>query len=465
VKPPETIIFDLDGTLYEDERVYDRYAEELARYLEPERQAPYLADWEQAKQGRGVARIGLGYDEKRDRLFRFAGNRILCFVDWQGKTEPVPDRGASTPDTGGAAEAPEERPPIEVPLFGLGRFNIGDWWGLPDALAAHYGVAPEDRAAAFLATRDYVSGDAFHLQPEPWLHDTLQTLRAAGIRLVAMSNSPAPTVEDVLAQLGIRQYFSPVIPSADKPYGLTRFLEEAGAPDRVLSIGDNYVNDIEPALRAGSPALYIDRHRTGLGTDSPLCHRVESLQAVPRWLARILSNDVAEALCFSPAGIGNAPAGPVPVPLLVLPVGEWTYMPAAGPVISGLPGERVGQIVPAPAGLQKPAEIWVPPGPIVDKGTIDFQILSRVKYQAGGHTIVVTTARASQAAEQAGYILGGSTVRLQSGTVALAGGGGGPLSGVSSYLSWLEVGYIVTVAGDDLSVDQLLPLANRVVLL
>lgn len=275
-----TIIFDLDGTLYEDERVYDRFAEELARFLPYDRRAQYFRDWERAKQGDLAARIGLGYDETRDCLFRFSGGRIMSFIDWQRHEEPAPAIG----DTSLNRDARPEEPPVEVPIFGEGRINIGDWWALPDVLAAHYGVPRPDRASAFLATRDFIGSEGFRLRREPWLVDTLQGLRGGGKRLVAMSNSPAASVDDVFDQLGVRRYFSLIVTSAEKPHGLTRFLEEEAAPERVLSIGDNFVNDIEPALRAGSYALYIDRHDTRLGADSPRCYCVDSIQAVPGWL-------------------------------------------------------------------------------------------------------------------------------------------------------------------------------------
>lgn len=281
----QTIIFDLDGTLYEDMRVYDRYAAELARFLPVDRQQQYAADWALTKQRQGVARVGMGYDETRDRLFRFAGNRILHFIDWNGHPEPVPRPDPSTTHREIGAGPPPDAPTIEVPIFGTDRFNIGDWWGLPDVLASHYGVARDERGQAFLATRAYMGSDAFHIQPEPGLRDALLTLNTGGFHLVVMTNSPAETTAEVLDHLGIHTLFAHVAPSSKKPLGMRRFLEQVSPAERVLSIGDNYINDIEPVLQAGGHAVYIDRHATELGTDRARCYHVLSIQAALEWLA------------------------------------------------------------------------------------------------------------------------------------------------------------------------------------
>jgi putative hydrolase of the HAD superfamily len=171
-----------------------------------------------------------------------------------------------------------------MPLFAGDRVFIGDHWGLPDVLAAHYGVGREDRALAFLATRAWMSGARYALEAAPELRGTLEALQAAGARLAALSNSPAETVDDVLRRLGVRDLFASVLPSSNKPAGLIRFLQEHGAGERVLCVGDHYVNEIASALLLGCHALYIDRHRTGLGAANPSCSHVGSIGEALAWL-------------------------------------------------------------------------------------------------------------------------------------------------------------------------------------
>lgn len=278
------IIFDLDGTLYEDRALYDRYTEELARFLPEARRQQLRDDWEAAKRGDTPARIGLGYDDERNQLFRYAHGRITAYIDWDGREEPVVGDGPVDVSDRALFGSGQPVAGSDQPGSSSGRLNIGDWWGVPQALAARYGVRREDRTAAFHATRDFMATEAWEIRPEPGLPEALNQLRAAGIPLVAMTNSPLPTTENVLARLGLRDRFDEVIASVEKPYGLARFLQRVEQPKRALSIGDNFVNDIEPVLQVGGAALYIDRHATGLGSEYSRCDRVRSISEVPGWI-------------------------------------------------------------------------------------------------------------------------------------------------------------------------------------
>jgi len=275
----DTVIWDLDGTLYEDRRVYDHYASELARFVPADRRPRYRDDWTGARDGHGFVRPGLGYDEARDRLFRYVGARIVSYIDWDGRWEQENAGEAMQPNGEAGQEDQENRPPIETPIFSPERFNIGDMWGIPDVLAAHYGVGRDERRQAFLATRAYMGTAEGRVPPQPDVHAVLDALRTSGKRLVVMSNSPAETAVQVLDHLDIRHYFASVVPDARKPEGLRQVLTERREGERVLSIGDNFVNDIEPALEAGEYALYIDRYATSMGEDQARCVRVPSIAA------------------------------------------------------------------------------------------------------------------------------------------------------------------------------------------
>lgn len=276
------VLFDLDGTLYEDPAVYDRYAQELGAFLPADTRLRYLEQWDRAKAGRDAARVGMGYDAERDLLFRYAGDRIVSLVDWQGEETPVRS----------AAEEHAERPvgpPVEVPIFGHNRRNIGDLWAMADVLAMHHGVPRENRSAAFRATRAFMATDEFQLHLRPGMRPCLSALLSGGMTLATMSNSPIESVYDVFDELGIREYFSVIVGDSGKPVGLSEWLSGVSAPGAVLSVGDNYVNDIEPALKAGAQALYIDRHATGLGSEYDACYFVPSIDAAIDWLGNVVA--------------------------------------------------------------------------------------------------------------------------------------------------------------------------------
>lgn len=268
-----TVIFDIDGTLYEDERLYDRYVEEITRSMDAATRSGFWKQWEEAKRGEAVIKVGMGYDRAGDRLFRWREGRITSFIGWDGAEEPV--RAVRHGDL--AKEAPAPDLPIEVPIFGEDHANIGDFWGLADVLATHAGVARDERSAAFFATRASMMEDGYDMPSQPGLHEILSELRDTGSLLIAVSNSPEPSVSRVVQLLGVERYFHQVVASAHKPAGLKDLLAEHAANGPLLCVGDNFVNDIEPALERGCRAVYIDRHGTGLGSWSHLCHHVMSL--------------------------------------------------------------------------------------------------------------------------------------------------------------------------------------------
>lgn len=277
-----TVLFDLDGTLYEDPAVYDRYAQEMGAFLPAESRRRYLEHWDRAKAGRDAARVGMGYDAERDLLFRYARDRITSQIDWRGQETPV---------RSSAEEDPERPvgPPIEVPIFGHNRRNIGDLWAMADVLAMHHGVPRENRSAAFMSTRAFMATDDFQLRLRPGMRPCLSALISGGLTLIAMSNSPVESVHDVFDELGIREYFSLIVGDSGKPVGLTDWLSGVSEPGAVISVGDNYINDIEPALKAGAQALYIDRHATNLGSEYNRCFFVPSIDAAIAWLGNLVA--------------------------------------------------------------------------------------------------------------------------------------------------------------------------------
>lgn len=276
-----TVLFDLDGTLYEDPAVYDCYAQELGSFLRSDARQRYLDQWERARTGRDAARVGMGYDAERDLLFRYAGGHIVSLIDWQGLETPVQSATKEDPER-------PVGPPVEVPIFGHNRRNIGDLWAMADVLAMHHGVPRENRSAAFMATRAFMATDAFHLRLRPGMQPCLSALLSGGLTLAAMSNSPVESVHDVFDELGIREYFAMIVGDSGKPVGLTDWLSGVSEPETVLSVGDNYINDVEPALKAGAQALYIDRHGTGLGSEYEGCFFVSSIDGAIAWLGNLV---------------------------------------------------------------------------------------------------------------------------------------------------------------------------------
>src|SRR5262245_11690838 len=109
----------------------------------------------------------------------------------------------------------------------------------------------------------------------PGVPEALRALRAAGLRLVVVSNSDG-TIEDGLREMGLRDQVDAVIDSAivgaekPDPAIFRHALAAAGAPpDRTLHVGDLYDVDIVGARRAGLHALLLDPYGDWDAVDCP----------------------------------------------------------------------------------------------------------------------------------------------------------------------------------------------------
>lgn len=211
------LVSDFDGTLYRGDEPARRYARLLADRLDPEPAGRYLA----------------------------AFDRYLAQ---------------------GPAAAAESTDLVEAAAL---RESI-DAWGVAMQLASRvHRLDPAALDAAFAQTRRDMVEHPMELEPVTELISTLRELRGS-VRLVLATNSPLPGVDVLLRRLGADNLFDDVAGGIGKPDGLRRRLAvELGAgplggrsavdPWRLLSIGDHWRNEIEPAVEIGAATGYIDR--------------------------------------------------------------------------------------------------------------------------------------------------------------------------------------------------------------
>jgi putative hydrolase of the HAD superfamily len=114
----------------------------------------------------------------------------------------------------------------------------------------------------------------------PGIPEALAELRAAGVKLIAVSNSDG-TVEDGLVAAGLRPLLDGVIDSArvgvekPDPRIFHIALELSGsAPERTAHVGDLYAADVLGARAAGLHAILVDPYGDW---DGVLCDRTADL--------------------------------------------------------------------------------------------------------------------------------------------------------------------------------------------
>lgn len=182
---------------------------------------------------------------------------------------------------------------VRAHLAGEAGIVAGDNWEAVVKLARD-GV-PDDPTVvmdAFLATREYMMSAACRLEVPESLFGFLRRVKGRALLAVA-SNSPPEAAAPLLAKLGLEDWFDVVRPAAAKPAGLVALVEELEEayrlpPGRVYSVGDNYANDIAPAVEAGYRTAHISPRGYFPGPATCRGRRLEDvLPVVEAWVDRI----------------------------------------------------------------------------------------------------------------------------------------------------------------------------------
>jgi phosphoglycolate phosphatase len=129
------------------------------------------------------------------------------------------------------------------------------------AFAARGQVASVAHVAAFVA--DYEVNAVVETAPYPGIVEALQALKDAGHPLGVCTNKPVVAARNVLAVLGLDQYFHVVMGGDSTPYRkpnpnhLAAVLQALGAtPERAVMVGD-HANDINAADGLGVPSVFV----------------------------------------------------------------------------------------------------------------------------------------------------------------------------------------------------------------
>lgn len=150
------------------------------------------------------------------------------------------------------------------------------------------GVTDEQLSAAYLSSRAAIGEHPGDIRTPEGLVDLLGGIDA---HRVILTNSPRDGLDAILDHLGVRDVIDEVLTDALKPSRMTAhldgFLATADAidtPERLMSVGDIWRNDLAPAVERGCVAAYVDVFDRRQG---PAHIRAESLvdlyTAISQW--------------------------------------------------------------------------------------------------------------------------------------------------------------------------------------
>lgn len=230
----QLFIFDLDGTVYEEIGHFEYYGEELAKRLAESVRQAFFSDVALAQSGQHAMKYGCSYDVEKDIFHGSNGTKT-----WTGEVSEAVASGNFA--------------------------HVDDPWGLYGVIAAHYGLSQDGLQEAFYATRAHMQSEAFSMTGLPGLRAAIDALRNSGVHVVLATNSPEPDSRAILEKLGLTGAFDDCIFNAQKPVKILEHFEKWHQMFQVpyesmVSIGDHYRNEIEPAAKIGMKTIYIDRY-------------------------------------------------------------------------------------------------------------------------------------------------------------------------------------------------------------
>lgn len=241
-------IFDLDGTLYEDTDHFSYYAEQLKLELPENVRNDFMKEYEKMEAGDHIVTIGKVYDVVRDHILSIDSvtSKVTNAWKWDGN-QLVDDEIA-------------QLYPHPISLDFDSMIAIGDGWWLPNVCARHYGAV--DTQEAYHKTKEFMATDAFTLNQIEGLREALIHLKTKK-HIVLLTNSQPDDVERLLNMLHLNDIFDDVITVAKKPQLTHHHFQQLMnkydvQASSTLSIGDNFLNEIAPALQLNMRTIFID---------------------------------------------------------------------------------------------------------------------------------------------------------------------------------------------------------------
>jgi FMN phosphatase YigB (HAD superfamily) len=169
-----------------------------------------------------------------------------------------------------AAAAADLQSRLAAWLAGGSADDAIDGYALVASVATAHGLDGAGLSAAYRESRAALHDGRIDVHAPEGLAALLAS-RPADVRCALVTNAPVQGIEPVLDRIGLAGAFDVLLGDAGKPAGMPAVLERLlhrfdVLPDALLSVGDIWVNDLEPAARIGGTTALIDRFGRGGGS-------------------------------------------------------------------------------------------------------------------------------------------------------------------------------------------------------
>lgn len=140
--------------------------------------------------------------------------------------------------------------------FEAGDPGFIDGYDVVRHVAHERGVSDATLTSAYERSRERLATESVPIAAPQGLAGFLEDLLAVA-DVVLATNAPATRLPEALEMLGVSGILSAQHTSVGKPDGLSAIVADALARGRVLSVGDVYANDLEPATAMGASTALV----------------------------------------------------------------------------------------------------------------------------------------------------------------------------------------------------------------
>lgn len=234
----KVILFDLDGTIYQDTVFHRKYIEILLTDTPFQNMTSRMIEY--------ADEVLAGQHLKMNRFYQ---DKILSITDFADYTEQLENLLLADMKETDYYHGNRE-----------GCYYLGDAWSVVTLFGKTLGIQSERGNLAFLAIREEMMTE--NLPQNSKLIAAVSNLKHK-YKTILLSNSPEKTASDFVKKLGFENAFGEMRFESNKPLGLNEKLNELAPevfenPEILLSIGDHALNEIANVRELGGQTIWMN---------------------------------------------------------------------------------------------------------------------------------------------------------------------------------------------------------------
>lgn len=269
----KVIIFDLDGTLYQDYRFLGRYVYKMLVNSHSKEEIEQFVNYAYGfLEGSQQVKLGYFYDQSFT-FYEHDNLKPTNAYDWQGNK-------------------------LDIKKVSGELTYVGDPWSIATFIGRKEKVSSETIRRAFLDVRS----EMLHSDEKILVNEKLaNTICGLSQYKVLMTNTAEPSGQEFVDYLLLNDCFNENHYDGKKPKGIqqiiTSLFEKGFKGKEILSVGDNPYNELHPVKQVGGYTCFISPYDIADNTEwSKRVHSIDDLEAFLSLFNSINSSNKMEVI-------------------------------------------------------------------------------------------------------------------------------------------------------------------------